>query len=138
MSAPQQGLGIIFHSGSHDRVAHGLSIAIAARALGRDVRLFFTYWALEHLKKKEAASLKLDGEARKHKELIEKKTEKGHLQEIINLIREAKKMGASFSVCSGSMGLLNISRDELVDEVDQVMGLTAFLVETNQGQVIFI
>lgn len=43
------GLAIIFHSGSYDRIHHGLSIALAALALGREVRLLFTYGALEYL-----------------------------------------------------------------------------------------
>lgn len=49
MDKDRKGLAIIFHSGSYDRISHGLSIALTALALGREVRLFFSYWALEYL-----------------------------------------------------------------------------------------
>jgi peroxiredoxin family protein len=36
------------------------------------------------------------------------------------------------------MGLLNIARDELVEAVDRSMGLTAFLKETSEDQLLYI
>ena len=37
-----------------------------------------------------------------------------------------------------SMGLLNISRDELVKEIDKSMGITTFLTEAIEDQLLFI
>lgn len=133
-----KGLGIIFHSGSYDRLYHGLSLALAGLALGREVKLFFSYWALEHLKKERSFSLILDKEAQEHKEIIEKNIEKGHMLKFSELLLEAKRMGAKFYVCSSSMGLLNIARNELIEEVDKSMGITTFLTEVIDYQVLFI
>jgi len=36
------------------------------------------------------------------------------------------------------MSLLNIARDNLIDEVDRPMGLTTFLKETAEDQILFI
>jgi peroxiredoxin family protein len=36
------------------------------------------------------------------------------------------------------MSILNIARDELAEEVDRPMGLTTFLDETAEDQILFI
>ncbi|MEK6728332.1 MAG: DsrE/DsrF/DrsH-like family protein [Candidatus Omnitrophota bacterium] len=137
MSA-KPGLGIIIHSGSYDRIYHGLSLALAALALGREVKIFFSYWALEYLRKKAQADISLDKEAAMHKEIIERNIERGHLLKFNELTSQVKNMGAKFYVCTSSMGLLNIARDELVQEVDKSMGITTFLTETADFQLLFI
>ncbi len=134
----KKGLGIIFHSGYYDRIYHGFSITLAASALGREVKLFVTYWTLEYFKKGESGAIKLDGESEAYKDLIKKNIEKGHLQKISELITQAKSMGVKIYACTNSMGILNIARDELIPEVDKSMGLTTFLVETKDSQLLFI
>ncbi|MGQ9629094.1 MAG: DsrE/DsrF/DrsH-like family protein [bacterium] len=131
-------MAIIFHSGSYDRIYHGLSIALATLALGGRARLFFTYWALEYLRREGAPHFKLDEEGEAHIQTLERNISGGHMQRIPDLISQAKAMGAKFYACTNSMGLLNISRDELVDEVDRSTGLTAFLSETSGDQILFI
>jgi len=138
MSLEKKGLGIILHSGSYDRFQHGISIALAALALNRDVKLFFTYWALEYLKRKESPVFKLDGEAKEHKDILEKNIERAHLQKVSDLITQMNVMGAKLYACTSSMALLNISRDELIEEVDKSMGITKFLTESVSDQILFI
>ncbi|NUO08129.1 MAG: DsrE/DsrF/DrsH-like family protein [Candidatus Brocadia sp.] len=137
MKTDTKGLSIIFHSGSYDRVFHGFSIVLVALALGRDVKCFFTYWSLQYLVKGKSV-FQLNEEGESHRKLLEDHMKKGHIQEISELFIQAKAMGAKFYVCTNSMGLLNISRDELVNEVDKSMGLTTFLAETVHDQIIFI
>lgn len=136
----KKGLGIIFHSGDYARVIHALSISLAALTLDREVRLFFTYWPLEYLKKNAPSFkfLKFDSENPIYQEIIEKNLKKGHLQSIPELIAQNKKMGAKFYVCTNSMALLNIARDELIDAVDKSMGIITFLTETKSDQILFI
>lgn len=137
MQTESKGLSIIFHSGSYDRVYHGFSIALVALALGKEVRCFFTYWSLKYLVKGKKFFL-LNEEGQTHKQILEDHMKKGHIQEVSELLTQAKAMGAKFYVCTNSMGLLNVSRDELVNEVDKSMGLTTFLADTGQDQILFI
>ncbi len=134
----EKGLGIILHSGSYDRVYHGLTIAATASAMEQEVKLFFTYWSLEYLKKRESFNLRLDSEGIKYKNNLEKFMEKGHLQKISELITLSKSMGVKIYVCTGSMALLNIERDDLIDEVDNPIGLATFLDEIEEYQFLFI
>jgi peroxiredoxin family protein len=116
-----KGMGIIFHSGSYDKVYYGLSIAIAASAIGKDVRCLFSSDALKYLKREND---------------IEKKIDK--MPDIFELIKDAKKIGVKIYACTNSMALLNIARNELIDEVDKSTGLTTFLIETDDFEIIFI
>ena len=138
MGEEKRGLGIIFHSGVYDRVYHRLSIALAASASGKDVKLFFTYWALEYLKKKNPNVNRLDKEAKEHEEILEKSKKRGHLTPISESINLAEAMGAKFYVYTSSMSLLNIARNKLCEEVGKTMGTTTFLAEVNSDQIIFI
>lgn len=132
------GLAIIFHSGSYDRIHHGLSIALTTLALGKEVRLFFSYWALEHLRRGQPPGLRLDKEGEDHRVFIEKSIKKGHMEKIARLLAEAKELGAKTYACVSSMALLNMTRDELLDEVDQNTGIATFLMETEEDQLLFI
>jgi peroxiredoxin family protein len=138
MVADKRNLAIIFHSGSYSRIYHGISIALAGAALGREVRLFFTYWALEHLVKGKTDTFEMDGEDRLHTEIIEKNRSAGHMQSISELLTQAKTLGVRIYACTNSMSLLNIARDELVSEVDKSMGITTFLTESGGSEILFI
>lgn len=141
MELENRGLGIIFHSGAYDRLHHGLSIALAALALGRRVRFLFTYWALECLKRDGPSALEdvVDKEEDSaHIQTIQENIKKGHLENISELIVRTKALGAEFYTCTNSMSLLNIDQDELIDQVDRPMGLTTFLDEAAGDQILFI
>jgi peroxiredoxin family protein len=69
---------------------------------------------------------------------LKEKIEDGHLEEVSELVTQTKVLGAQLYTCTHSMGLLNIARDELVDKVDRSMGLTTFLAETADDQILFI
>lgn len=138
MCERDKGLAVIFHSGSYDRIGHGLSVSLAALALGREVSFFFTYWALEYLRRDRVSLFKFDTEGEAHRRIIEKNLKEGHIVKISEMLSQAKAMGARFYACTNSMGLLNITRDELISEVDKSMGVTTFLTEADTSQILFI
>ncbi|MDD5434680.1 MAG: DsrE/DsrF/DrsH-like family protein [Nitrospira sp.] len=132
------GLAIILHSGSFDRIYHGLSLALTAAAMGKESRCFITYWALEYFRKTDPAVFNLDREGELHQEILEENIRKGHIHKIAEFITEAKNMGVKLYACTASMGLLNITRNELIGEVDMRMGITTFMNEAAADQMLFI
>lgn len=60
------------------------------------------------------------------------------MKRISEFLSEAKELGATLYACISSMALLNITRDELIDEVDESTGIAIFLMETEEGQMLFI
>ena len=138
MDRNKRGLAVILHSGSYDRIYHGLSVALTALAFGREVKVLFTYWALEYVKREGTPSLRLDGEGENYRAVIETNIEKGHMKEISELLAGAKEIGAIFYGCVSSMVFLNITRDELIDEVDGSLGIATFLAEAEEDQILFV
>jgi len=133
-----RGLGLILHSGSYDRLYHGFSICLAALSLGREVKILFTYWALNYLKRDKPRSFYEEDLGQEQKEVLEKNINKGHFVEFRELVQQIKALGGKIYVCTHSMGLLNIARNELIDEVDKSVGLTTWLTETKEYQFVFI
>ena len=103
IDSDKKNLAIIFHSSSYDRIYNGLSIALTALSIGRDVKLFFTYWSLEYLRRDNPSFLYLDNEAEKYKSIIEKNLEKGHIERIPELFTLVKKLGGKIYVCVSSL-----------------------------------
>ena len=131
-------LAIIFHSGSFDRIYNGLSIALTALSIGRNVKLLFTYWSLEYVRRDNSSILNLYMEDEKYKNIIKKNIEKGHIEPIPKLFALTKNLGGKIYVCVSSLALLNITRDELIDEVDEIIGIPKFLMDTEEDQLLFI
>ncbi|MEW6202086.1 MAG: DsrE/DsrF/DrsH-like family protein [bacterium] len=124
-------LCIVLHAGEYDRVSHALSIAGVAAAMGKEVHLLFTYWALKRLVRGETD--KTDSQ------FIEEAVAKGYMKTITEAITTIKKFGTvHIYACSGSMALMNISQDELINEVDRIMGLPTFISLWEGSDVIFI
>jgi peroxiredoxin family protein len=134
----KEGLGIIFHSGSYDRICNGFHIAMTSLAMGRKVKIFFTFWSLRYLKKGKTPQYELDCEAERYKNLLEKHIEKGHLQDVSKLITLTKSIGGKLYVCTNSIELFEMTQDELIDEVDRSMGLVTFLNKVEDYQILFI
>lgn len=132
------GMAIIFHSGDYDRLQHGLHIAQAASALGREVRLFFTYAALLYLKKDDFSFPDQGRKPFLANKIFKEKSNQNQQKELKELLRQTKELGAKFYVCSNSMSLRNIARDELNEVVDRSMGLTTFLATVAADQILFI
>ena len=138
MGDSKKRLVIIFHSGSYDRIYNGLTTALTVLSLGREVKMLFTYWSLEYVRRDKSSNLNLDSEAAKYKSIIEKNIEKGHFVPISELFTLTKKLEGKIYVCVSSMALLNITRDELIDEVDESIGVPKFLIDTEEDQLLFI
>lgn len=119
---------IFLHSGSYDRVYQALSITNVVLATGGEVHIFFSYGALKRLVKGNTDSVAIAGEPVFFKEDIEKNLARGTIDSISEMIETAKRFGRlKIYACTGSMAVLNIARNELIDSVDSSMGLVGFL-----------
>lgn len=119
---------IFLHSGSYDRVFQAMSITNVVLATGGEVHIFFSYGALKRLVRGLTDNAVIEGESACFKDEIAKNLDRGTLDSISEMIDMAKRFGRlKIYACTGSMAVLNIARDELIDAVDQSMGLVSFL-----------
>lgn len=119
-------VAMIVHSGDYDRVTYALSIAKVAGALGMKVYILFTYGGLRRIIKGQVNKIDQNGDNYINNRIAQNISKK-IMPMLSDDIIEAKRLGLKIYACVGSMGILNISREDLIEEVDQIMGLASFL-----------
>ena len=117
---------IILHSGSYDRASYALSIALVALASGMEVHLLLTFAGLRRFTKGHLADIGEETHPNVRTN-IERGLESGAIQSLETQLADAKKLGLKLYSCPNAMAALSIGLSDLLDEVDDVMGLAAFL-----------
>ncbi len=154
-------LVLLVLSGDMEKGLAACNLALAALAAERPVTLFFSFWGLNFLKRKERKhcvggpllSRLLGWINRDH--AASQRLGRFHLGgagrwALLRLMRRhrippfreslemAHRMGARVIACSTTLGLMGLSRDDLISEVDEVAGAMAFLDRARGGQAICI
>jgi len=148
---------LIMFSGDMDKAIAAFNIAIGAASMGMEVSIFFTFWGLNLLKKNEGP-IKSKGIMRKMLNFMNRGGAKrlplsrfhmlglgkwmmGKLmreskspspQELVTL---AHQSGVKFMACTTTMGIMAISKDALIPEVDSFAGVATYLAEAREGRI---
>ncbi len=137
-------LVIICSKGSLDMAYPPMMLATTAAAMGMDVHLYFTFWGMNMITKKTIDSLKispvgnpalpmpnilgmLPGMSGMVTSMMRKKMEKMKMPSIRNMIATAKESGVKFHACSPSMNMMGLTKEDLIPEVDDIIGATTYL-----------
>lgn len=119
---------IFLHSGSFDRVYQAMSITNVVLAKGGEAHIFLSYGALKRFVKGNVDKAAIEGEPASFKEEFEKNLKRGTLDPISEMVNIARRFGKfKLYACTASMAVLNITRDELIEDVDSSMGLVTFM-----------
>ena len=125
-SAEKERAVLILHSGAYDRATYALSLAKMALAMGMEVHMLYTYGGLLRLVKGHSDDIGTETEP-SLRLVMEKALATGQITPFRESLGEAKKMGLKVYACVAAMASLNVTRQELIEEVDQVTGLAKFL-----------
>jgi len=131
-------LSVIFHTGNYDRVYNGLSFALTAAAVNRPVKLLFTYWSLRYLTPDYQPPLELDSPHAEDNELVQGKLDRGGLKSVRELLGDAKALEIKFYGCGGSMSLLELKPEDLIEECAGEIGAVEFLKLAEDSQLLFV
>lgn len=148
---------IVVLSGDMDRVMAAFIIATGAAAMNMQVTMFFTFWGLNVIRRQGTASAAKDwlrrlfgvlnkGGAqglplsRFHflglgTRMMKRVMRTNKMPAIPELLSMAQDLGVQFIACTTTMGLMGISKDTLIDGVDQLAGVSTYLAEARQGSV---
>jgi peroxiredoxin family protein len=136
----EEPLNLVLFSGTDDKLQAAAVLAAGAAALGKPVNVFLQYWALD--------AFRSDRIERDHGLAPEAGTEGRALVDGLRsagqaswaeTFRQAKELGGvDIQACSLSMDLLRIDQSDLDPLVDGVEGVTAFHLNADGGQVVFI
>ena len=127
---------MVINSPAYDRVSYGLTIAGMYAALGREVHVIFTYGAVDRLVKgrTDLVSEETDAWIR---ELVKAGIEKGSLEKLSERLKGFKELGGKLYACVSAMALHGITKDDLIEEVDRVIGVGTFLELVGDSPTLF-
>lgn len=148
---------IVVFSGDFDRVQAAFNIATGAASMGMEATMFFTFWGLDVIKQNEAKG-RGEGILRKAFSFIKPGGSKRLPLSKFNmlgfgswamkklmgefkmpttdeLIGMAKEMGVKIVACTITMGVMGISKEDLIPEIDSYAGVVAYLDDAKESEV---
>ncbi len=126
VSSNKERVTIILHSGSYDRASYALTLALVALASEMEVHMLLTFEGLRRFTRGHLADIGEETSLNLRAN-IELGLESGGIQSLESQLANARKLGLKLYACPNAMAALNIVLPDLLDEVDNVMGLAAFL-----------
>ena len=133
----QNKLALIVNSASYDRVAYALSIATVSAAQFTPVYMLFTYGAITRLTKGHTDRIGNETEKWLQPQVIAGRDAK-IIPQISEMISHLKGFGGKIYACTSAMALHEITKDELIDDVDEILGIASFLHRTESANVVYI
>ena len=148
-------LSIIVSKGSLDMAYPGLVLANAARMMGIEADLFFTFWGMDIISKKKVDHLKvtpvgntamhmpqmvgvLPGVSSMATGMMMKEIEKLDMPPIHEFLEMVHDAGAGIYACQMASDMMHLDRNDLIDEVDEIIGAMDFLEKAEGAQMLFI
>ena len=121
-------MAIVAHSGTMDKLIPVLSLASIAATMDVETHIFFTFWGLNALKKGGLEDAKLPGLMRIGTGMMKDKMKKAGFPNLQKLLEMCKESGnVKIYACSTTMELMNIKKEELIPEVDNIVGAATFM-----------
>ncbi len=116
---------IILHSGSYDRVSYALSLASICLAMGMEAHILLTYGGLKRFVKGHLEDM--EGTDSEFQVMFQRGIASGGIRSIETMLADARKLGLKLYACANAMANMGIARQDLAEEVDEVMGLATFV-----------
>lgn len=148
---------LIVYSGEMDKALVAFNLAIGGATSGMDVTMLFTFWGLNVIKKNEG-SIKSKGIMRKMlnfmnrggakrlplarfhmlgmgKWMLKKLMKDINFPQVEELIAIAKDLGVKFIACTTTMGMMGISKDAFIPEVDSFAGVATYIALAKESKI---
>jgi peroxiredoxin family protein len=147
-------VSIVISKGSLEGIYPGLIMANGARAEGMEANLFFTFFGLDAIHEKRHEHIKLatvgnpglhlatwagglPGVSTVMTQYMSHRMEKLDIPSIPEFIEMIADTGAGLYACQASVDLFELSKDDFVDQVKDVITVGEFYDLAAGGQIIF-
>ncbi|MCC0735228.1 CoA-disulfide reductase [Clostridioides sp. ZZV14-6009] len=150
----KNGATLVVFSGDLDKAIASFIIATGAASMGKEVTMFFTFWGLNILKRKDKPNVSKDtmekmfdimlpshtdklplsqmNMAGMGPKMINQIMKKHNVDDLDTLIKNAMDMGVKVVACTMSMDLMGIKSEEFIDGVD-LGGVASYLGATEDA-----
>jgi peroxiredoxin family protein len=156
----QKKMSIISFSGDFDKLVAAFTLASGSAAVGYEINIFFTFWGLNILKKKQGRSFVGQGFLARFfnflmggknnvplsrlnfggisPKLMTSMMRKKNVSTLDELLEASIAVGVNLYACEMSMHILGITQNDFIPEVKGVLGVPTFLELSEGGQTLFI
>lgn len=128
-------ISIIVASERIDKILPAITLATTASVMGWEAELFFTFWGLLVLKKAyEPKEVSLD--YKRFEEDLKKAINSGAIPGWREVLEQGRKTGRlRVYACSTTMGLLGVKNEDLIEDVDGIVGAASFLNKARDSDI---
>ena len=146
---------IVVFSGEMDKVFAALIMATGAAAAGMDTTLFFTFWGLNAVKKGNFTGKGLFGRMMGvmnrgginrigpskfnfggiGRWMFKKMMRDKGVTPLDELLELAVDLGVKLLACKMSMDVMEVTKDDLIDEVEDVVGVATYMKHAAESEV---
>lgn len=155
-SEPQaQKLCIILSKGTLDMTYPAFMLAQTGAVMGQEVHIFFTFWGMNAVSKKTYRKLQvasvgnpglpmpnilgmLPGMTWMATKMMKGRIANAKVAPIPDMIKACKDLGVQLHACSTTMEVMGVKREDLIEDVDDVVGAASFLELSQGSQTLFI
>lgn len=147
---------IVVFSGDLDKALAAFILATTSASMGMEVKMFFTFWGLNILRKKKLTSGKnilqklmsfmnkggadrlplskfnMLGLGPAMMKIMMKQSKVPSIEEFVGI---AKRLGVKMIACTTTFSFMGFSKDDFIDGVDSFAGAAAFLGEAQKGRI---
>ncbi len=118
----------VVHSGSLDKLYPVFMLASTGGAMDAEVHLFFTFWGLDAVKKGGLDKAGLPGIMTLGTGMMKGKIKKVGVPSLVELLAMCRETeNVKIYACSTTMAMMDVKEEELIDEVDAIVGAATFL-----------
>ncbi len=123
-------LAVIVSSGSTNNFIQVLTLLMASVHEGMTVRVLFRDESVFRLTPANINKMELSEIYTKDMAGVQQRLKQYDLMDLRKLCRDIKASGdVQYYVCSSSLAICGLKQEDLIPEIDEVRGLTAFLTE---------
>lgn len=147
---------IVVFSGDMDKVLAAFILATTAASMGMEVKMFFTFWGLNVLRKKKLTAgknllqrmmnfMNRGGADRlplskfnmlgMGPALMKIMMREAKIPGIEEFIQIAKSLGVKLIACTTTFGFMGFEKDDFIDGIDSFAGAATFLQEAREGKI---
>ena len=149
---------IVVFSGDLDKVLAAFVIATGCAAQGMEVTMFYTFWGLNVVKKDKGpiagaknwmqkmmgmmnrggisrlplSKFNMAGMGRSMMKKLMKKTDGAPRSEMLAMARD---LDVKMWACKMSMDVMGVAKEDLIPEVDKIVGVAAYAAEAQQSKI---
>lgn len=158
MSDEDKKCSIVVFSGEMDKIMAAFIIATTGAAMGKETSMFFTFWGLKAIQKGNLTGQGLFGRmlgllnrggldrlgpsrlnmGGMGRWMFKKMMKDKGVTSLPELRQMAIDLDVKLLACQMSMDVMEIDRDDLIDEVTDVVGAATYCNNALQGQALFI